>query len=44
MFRKALVGMAIVAGICLIWGAGYSVGKYLAQQDHAKPAVESRRG
>ena len=44
MFRKTLVGLAIVAGICMIWSAGYSVGKYLAQQDHAKPSVELRRG
>ena len=44
MFRKALIGMAVVAGACLIWTAGYSFGKHLAMQDHGEQSVEQHRG
>ena len=44
MFRKALIGLAMVAGACLIWTAGYSFGKHLAMQGHAQESVELRRG
>ncbi len=44
MFRKALIGMAVVAGACLIWTAGYSFGRHLAMQDHGQQSVGLRKG
>lgn len=39
MMRKILLGMAVVAGICVIATAGYRFGKYLRQSEQAQAAT-----
>ena len=48
MARKKLLGMALVAGVCMIAAAGYRFGKHLRQSERAQverevPAAASRQ-
>lgn len=36
MARKMLLGMAVVAGVCMIAASGYRFGKHLRQSERAQ--------
>lgn len=42
MVRKMLLGMAVVAGICMIAASGYRFGKHLRQSAQAVPAATAQ--
>ena len=35
MFRKILVGLALVAILCAVGASGYQLGKYMKERDRA---------
>ncbi|SFK94880.1 hypothetical protein [Lysobacter sp. cf310] len=39
MFKKFLIGLAMVAVVCALARAGYEFGQHLAQRDQAKVAA-----
>ena len=41
MFKKFLIGLALVAVVCALARAGYEFGQHMAQQDRAKVAATS---
>ncbi len=42
MAKKILMGMAVVAGVCVIAAAGFRFGKHLRQGEHVQ-AVQAER-
>ena len=41
MFRKIVIGLALVAVACSIAGSGYAFGKYLKQRELASEVQEA---
>ena len=39
--KKFLIGFTLVAILCMVGGAGYRFGQYLAQQDDAAPRART---